>query len=361
MSRILLIHQKKVQHYRVPVYNYIASRLSERASFTVVSEGVQSGNPYEVQYNSVDIHLNFRNLRRLIKRTRPNILILWVNPKHTYLFPLLIYCLVTGIRIIQWSHGIDLENKHSLLKNIMYMIIHKLVSVCLLYSEAERVYIKKDENKIFVANNTLNFNAFPRIESSKTELKKKYAIKEKKTTLFVGNIQERKRLDQLLAIFDGDLRNIGLVIVGPNLQKEHLDVVERNANIYYLGEIYDLIVINEIFKMCDVFCIPGHIGLGLNQAFFWGLPVVTTDVDHAPEIIYLKNGVNGFITPKGDLDKLKAKISYLLSNPRIYQTFSCAARSTVREEASIEIMSNGFREAIDFVSSRKKGLQEDQF
>ena len=33
---------------------------------------------------------------------------------------------------------------------------------------------------------------------------------------------------------------------------------------------------------CDVYCIPGAIGLSIVDAQFCGLPVVTEDVDHGP-------------------------------------------------------------------------------
>ena len=57
--------------------------------------------------------------------------------------------------------------------------------------------------------------------------------------------------------------------------------------------------------MADVFAIPGHVGLGLNQAFYFGLPVVTEEGKHPPEIAYLKPGRNGFMVPENDLAALR--------------------------------------------------------
>ncbi len=321
--------------------------------FTVVSEGVQYNCPYNVEYNSINLKLSFCSLRKLIQKNKPSILILWLDPHHFYLFPLLIYCQIKGIKTVYWNHGINLQAKRNVFRNLAYYVIHNLVSVYLLYSENERKYIKKPREKIFVANNTLNFTIFPEITNSKAELRKKYGIKEEKTVLFVGRIQKRKRLEQLLYVFNGELSGIGLVIVGSDLEEEHVEIIDRNNNIYYLGEIYDPSVISEVFKMCDIFCIPGAIGLSLNQAFFWELPVITTDIDHGPEIVYLKNGVNGYIIPRNDLFELRNKILYLLSNEEVYKRFSESAKLVIETEASIDVMFNGFMDSIDYLVNKE--------
>ncbi len=33
----------------------------------------------------------------------------------------------------------------------------------------------------------------------------------------------------------------------------------------------------------------------MNEAAFWGLPVVLLDGFHAPEIYYMKSGINGYL------------------------------------------------------------------
>ena len=62
---------------------------------------------------------------------------------------------------------------------------------------------------------------------------------------------------------------LGLVIVGSGVSAERQNSL-NTANTMYLGEVHDPkdIRISKIFKMADVFSIPGHVGLGLNQAFF---------------------------------------------------------------------------------------------
>ena len=98
--------------------------------------------------------------------------------------------------------------------------------------------------------------------------------------------------------------------------------------------------------MADVFSVPGHVGLGLNQAFYWGLPVVTEDGSQPPEINYLINGRNGFIVPNNDLRDLKEKILYLLTEDLAREEFSKNAKEDILKHASIENMFNGFRKCV---------------
>jgi glycosyltransferase involved in cell wall biosynthesis len=106
--------------------------------------------------------------------------------------------------------------------------------------------------------------------------------------------------------------------------------------------------------MADVCVIPGHVGLGLNQAFFWGLPVVTEEGDHPPEIIYLKPGRNGFVVPRNDISSLRAQLLYLLDNDQLRSEISKNARADILRDASIEGMFAGFKSCVDFLTAPRQ-------
>ena len=103
--------------------------------------------------------------------------------------------------------------------------------------------------------------------------------------------------------------------------------------------------------MADVFCIPGSMGLGINQAFYWGLPAVTENVLHSPEIMYLKDGHSGFIVEKGNVQSLAEKTNCFLSSNSTDVEFSGAAKSIIMEQGSIDVMCDGFVEAIKYLDS----------
>jgi glycosyltransferase involved in cell wall biosynthesis len=97
-----------------------------------------------------------------------------------------------------------------------------------------------------------------------------------------------------------------------------------------------------------VYCLPGAIGLSIVDAFYCGLPVVTENVVHGPEIMYLKDGVNGFITPVGDIPQLTAMLKMLLTDDVLRRRFSLAAKSEIMTNGHIDRMCEGFRDALNF-------------
>src|SRR5690606_4230799 len=148
------------------------------------------------------------------------------------------------------------------------------------------------------------------------------------------------------------------VIVGGGLNSRQRDLTGRSGNVRYRGEIYETEAVNRIFKMADVFSIPGKIGLGINHAFYWGLPVVTENVRHSPEIIYLKDGQNGFMVERGDVRALAEKLNLLLSSAELYASFSEAARKEIELNASIDRMCDGFLQAIRFAEIGRASCRE---
>jgi glycosyltransferase involved in cell wall biosynthesis len=172
----------------------------------------------------------------------------------------------------------------------------------------------------------------------------------------MGAENGRKRIDHLIDMFRSlDRNEIGLVLVGSGLS-EQLKARMNRRNTLYLGEVHDAqnLRISKLCKMADVCAIPGHVGLGLNEAFYWGLPVVTEEGDHPPEISYLKPGRNGFIVPRDDLASLRDRILCLLNNDPLRADFSKHAREDIFREAPIEGMFSGFKDCVDYLTARKR-------
>ena len=95
-----------------------------------------------------------------------------------------------------------------------------------------------------------------------------------------------------------------------------------------------------------MYCLPGSIGLSIVDAFYCGLPVVTENVLHGPEIMYLKEGINGFMIPKGDIVQLATKLKLLLTDEALRERFSHAARNEIMTNGHIDRMCEGFKNAL---------------
>lgn len=146
-----------------------------------------------------------------------------------------------------------------------------------------------------------------------------------------------------------DMEDIAVVMVGPGFSQEQQRKVDAHKNLYYLGEKYGSDV-NEIYKMGDVFSIPSHIGLAMNEALFWGMPVVLLQGTHGPEIYYMKNGVTGYLAESED-DFRKYVIELLRDEERL-KKMSNACLEVYNKEVSIDRMFQGFKDAIEYC---KKG------
>ncbi len=264
------------------------------------------------------------------------------------------------IPAIFWTKGLNLDAADSKIRYAFFSYIHSLSDALIMYSAHEKgLLLPKNRGKAFAANNAINYYDFPEIKESKQEIKREFGIPFDRVVLFAGRMNiggGRKKVDHLVKIFqDIDEPGLGLVIVGAGMSGEMKNSLNKK-NTMYLGEVHDPlnIKISKLFKMADVFSIPGHLGLGVNQAFYWGLPVVTEQGLHPPEARCLENDRNGFIVPENDVQELKNKILYLLKNDDVRETFSRNAKSDIMQNASIDKMYQGFKDAIEYAYNKRR-------
>jgi len=348
-------------HYRVSVYNYFARRFRETGWDLIVrSSELQRQNPYQLKFDFQEIPFKFPLYKKEIEKIDPDAVILFLHLKNFIIWPLVHWLKFKGIPVVYWNKGINLEVRNPGLRNYFFYYIHSLSDALILYSKHELEDIRpKNRRKVFVANNTINFECFPNISQSKEEIKREFGIPFQKVVLFVGGMRPVKKVDHLIQVFNNlNEPGVGCVIVGDAMTYDLASMIKRD-NILYLGEIHDPqnLKISKLFKMADVFCIPGDVGLGLNQAFYWGLPVVTEAGLQPPEIHYLTNGRNGFIVPENDINELKNKILLLLRDDKLRAEFSRNAREDILREASIENMFHGFLDCVTALTSPDSHLQ----
>lgn len=354
MHKVILI-SNKLFDYRVRVYEEFYELFLSRGIIFKVYVTSFGG----IEYNNTSgldiqkIEESFRVVSDVLIKEKPDAVINFLHPTNKMMWLLYGYTLLHRIPNVYWNHGINLQDPHNLLKNIIYRFIHRISSAIILYSENELKHISKGNwSKTFIANNTISFSRIPDVQESKEALKKEFGIAYDKIVLFVGRIQKRKRLDVLLKIFEDEIfSDYGLVIVGGGLEETDKVLIDGMHNVIRLGPVYDEKKINQLFKLSDVFCIPGTNGLGINQAMYWGLPCMALNVKHSPEICYLKNGINGYLVE--DEAALKDKLLTVLKDDKLLAQLSASAASSIRQSASIEKMIGGFLNAIDVVRKGK--------
>jgi glycosyltransferase involved in cell wall biosynthesis len=357
MKKVLLI-SNEVMHYRVSVYNEFASRFRERDyEFIVRADKLQAKNPHPINFDFKEIPFRFSLYRKEIKGMKPDVVILFLHVKDGIMFPLLYWLKTRRVPVLSWTKGANLDAPNDLVRRAIFHHMHTLSDGLILYSQNELPFIKqKNHHKISYANNTINYLEFPRIEASKDEIKREFKLKFKKVALFVGRMDiggggGRKKVPHAIRVFNSiDNPDYGLVLVGSGFSDELRKEIEKD-NVVYLGEVYDPgnMKISKIFKMADIFLMPGHVGLGINQAFYWSLPVITEKGNQPPEVHYLISGRNGYLVEEDDLEGLKEKVLFLLENDQERIRLGENARKDILENASMEGMFAGFLQNIQRV------------
>jgi glycosyltransferase involved in cell wall biosynthesis len=355
-KRVLLI-SNRVMHYRVSVYNYMWRRFREHGwEFLVLTNELQKENQNECRFQLSEQPFDFFKYRAEVQRIQPDAVILFLHLKDKVQWPLIHWLKLRGIPVALWTKTRNLDDPNNPIRNLFFDYLNTLSDGLILYTSALRKYIpRRQHGKVFVANNTINFEDFPAIHESKEQIKRDLGIPFRKVVLFAGRIgetQNRKKVDHLIDMFrELDRPDVGLVIVGSGLSGE-LRARMNPANTRYFGEVHDPEnrQISRIFKMADICSIPGHVGLGLNQALFWGLPVVTEWGNQPPEIEYLRDGENGFIVPEDDRKALRDRLLLLIDNDAERRRMSENARRDILANASTEGMFQGFLSCVQFLS-----------
>ncbi len=145
------------------------------------------------------------------------------------------------------------------------------------------------------------------------------------TVLYVGRLDEEKRVDELLRAFAGLAgrapahRTARLEIVGDGSCRatwqalaERLGVADR---VHFAGFVSEADLL-DAYARADVFCMPGIAelqSLATMEAMAAGLPVVAADAMALPHLVV--PGRNGWLYPPGDVPVLTERLAGLLADP----------------------------------------------
>jgi glycosyltransferase involved in cell wall biosynthesis len=183
-----------------------------------------------------------------------------------------------------------------MLNRVRLYFIEKSDGLLLYYEEQKNIFTEKgiDNEKIFHLNNTVDVPGGGYCEAAL-----------KRSFVFVGRLQERKKIDLLIEsiqIIKMKISNVSLVIVGDGAERGRLEQLAEvkgvSENISFLGRITDHSTLKKIFNESIAYVSPGAVGLGVLHAFGYGCPVITAkkDSNHGPEYYNLDEEENCILT-----------------------------------------------------------------
>lgn len=376
---MILFFEQELTHYRVPIMQKLDKSLGGKL---VVCYGDTAKNSYfskpkkNLPFEKIELAnrwfannvLYIQNWWKAFRiNKKPEVVISRGNLRNLSLFPLIFYCRMRGIPVILWGQGYSRRRPFNPYKNYIDRFHIYLVKSCdayVCYTEEIRnvliQYVKKE--KLFVARNTLDTDNLRRIRD-KLELKSKKIIKEELGLMrqyyifFIGRIQKRKKVPFLIEVFrilkEAKI-DIGLIIIGGG---EDQEIVEKKVRYYRLTDVHLLGDLygeeaGKYLYASDIMVIPSWLGLAVNHAFIFGLPVVTEDAPfaHPPEIAYLQNGYNGKLSEANNKEAMAKDILNVLKD---IDKYSANAKNYAIENLSISNMINGFQKAVIYAKKKK--------
>ena len=171
------------------------------------------------------------------------------------------------------------------------------------------------------------------------------------TLLFVGRLQERKRLDLLLHACGMLSPAPELVIVGDGPARSRLERLARR--VYPATQLKGAVhgeALDRLFRQADLFVLPGTGGLAVQQAMAHGLPVIVADGDGTQRD--LVSGNNGWLVPPGDLAALTEALRAAFTDPDRLREMGAASHRIVVERINLQVMVDTFLSVLEAVHPR---------
>jgi glycosyltransferase involved in cell wall biosynthesis len=161
--------------------------------------------------------------------------------------------------------------------------------------------------------------------------------------LFVGRLQARKRLDNLLraCAMLPEASQPRLVIVGEGPARADFEALARQ--IYPQAEFVGArhgAELEPFYAAADLFVLPGTGGLAVQQAMAHGLPVMVARGDGTQDDLVRPE--NGWLVPPDDLGALAETLRLALADPAELRRRGAESYRIVAEEANVEAMAGVF-------------------
>lgn len=267
-------------------------------------------------------------------------------------YPLLLWRHFGKAKIAYWGHGINFQSeapsglrekwKHFLLTRVDWWFAYTQMTVDLLnsahYPMANTTCLDNAiDSKGFIEQ--LNSFTDPDVRAAKKILG---FHPSSPVGLFCGSLYPDKKLDLLIESADyirKQIPDFNVVIIGDGPSLPFLEEAATSRPWMQLLGVQKGFAKALHFRMADVMLNPGLVGLHIVDAFCAGLILCTTDTArHSPEVVYLKDGINGLMTNDRVEDYGQAIVDLLSDPERLGQmqdaSFTESTRYTMENMAS---------------------------
>jgi glycosyltransferase involved in cell wall biosynthesis len=182
-----------------------------------------------------------------------------------------------------------------------------------------------------------------------------------KVVLFASKFITRKRPMDLIIAFEkmATDRKVLLMVGSGELESQLASYVRERAldNVHFLG-FKNQTELPAVYSMADVFVLPSENepwGLIINEVMNASLPVVAArGIGAAVDLV--RDGVNGYTYPVGDVDALAKCLDEVLKDPDLAQTMGANSRRLIGGWGLDQCV-DGVRSALRYCRDRRRGAE----
>ena len=357
----LALQQRVLPSYRVPFFDMLAqacdSGMSLFAGLSRADEGITNGKLQIANYVlAKNIHIlngslylcYQRGLIRWLENWNPDALIVEANPRYLATSSAINWMHTRGRKVIGWGLGAPpLFGALSGIRQTRRIQFLNQFDALVSYSQRgadEYTALGFPREKIFVAPNAVSpkpSSPFPARLST---------FKDRPVILFVGRLQARKRVDDLLRACSEMESKPRLIIVGDGPEREHLELLAKQVypSAEFIGAKHGA-ELKPYFTEADLFVLPGTGGLAVQEAMSYGLPIIVAKGDGTQDDLVRES--NGWQIAPDDYGALVNTMRLALSDVGRLRTMGAESYRIVHEEINLEKMVDVFVQALNSLSS----------
>ena len=218
--------------------------------------------------------------------------------------------------------------------------------------------------KIFIMPNVSNLEYKYEDKINRDKIAAELGIENKKVILFVGRLIKLKGVHYLIHAFarlHEQMDDAVLVVVGEGECLKQLKNLATDLNVedqvFFQGNV-DNQMLGAYYLLSNVFVLPSitthHADacpLVVNEAMYFKKPVVTSDA--VGTTFMIEEGINGFVVPERDEEKLCQALYKIMKNPEQEEKMGKASKQMVEEGFTYQNMIDGFNQAIQYLRDKK--------
>jgi glycosyltransferase involved in cell wall biosynthesis len=373
LSCALLVVQPALPHYRRPFFEKLGQRVT---SLTVLhgcdslpGEGrAELGRLEDVQTLSVRQQkigpvIWMPAMWRAAGDPHFDVAVFSWNSRYPQLPAAMVRARRAGIGVVLWGHGYSITESRA--RRTYRNFLTRYADAMITYNRRvarELMDAGISRHRVFVAPNALASDAIDAAtrawEAAPERLRRfqnDLRLEGDPVALHVSRLSNAANLRVLIETWRAVVAMVPrarLVIVGDGPAREALtsDIAHAGlgGSVRCVGPVFGEDAIAPYFLSAHLVLHPSKIGLSLNHAMEYGVPVVTFDDAgrHCPEFEALQHGANGLVATHGDIQGLAVNAARILLDGDLASRLGCEARRTMRARYSIEDMVTGFVDAV---------------